>query len=242
MLEQIVRLILLRQVVDEGNGHDGRQLERPPYHHLHGKQRETNPRRNARKEHRKGGNLHITLVEHRQKLPVTPRHKVLPNADDKQNGREDKVDQHIRNQHDAEQNNDERQYHQRRIDDGGMLHLLSLQADIQTQEDSLQQPGNVDDEPRAHLNEVPVRQTPYQHYDDGKQRNADHIVQHRTLHLEVLPTPPLRQQPSQHDITDAKRQSKVEDQENADEKHRRTTPLGIHPPVALEGFVLKVDG
>ena len=63
MCNQIACLVLLREVVDEGNRHDGSQLERPPNHYLHGKQRVTNPGSNASEEHRSGGDVRVNLVE-----------------------------------------------------------------------------------------------------------------------------------------------------------------------------------
>ena len=76
--------------------------------------------------------MRVNPVEHRQVLSVTLCHDVLPNGEDEQDGREDEVDYCIRNKYDTEKDDDERQQHQRRVNDGSVMHLLSLEADIQT--------------------------------------------------------------------------------------------------------------
>ena len=240
--EQIACLVLLSQVVDEGDGHNGRQLEGPPYHHLHGEQRIANPGSDAGEDECYVRYVRIDLVEHGQVLPVTLGHYVLPDVEGEQDRWEDEADQSIGDEHDAEQYDDEGQHHQRRVDDGSVAHLLALEPDIEAQEDGLEEPGDVDDEPCAHLYEVTLCESPDQHDDDGEEGDADDVVEHRPLDLEVRSAPLLRQEPSQHDVADAECQGEVEDEEDADEQHGGTAPLGVKSLVPLEGFVLHVDG
>ena len=234
-------LVLLRQVVDAGNAHDGCQLEGPPYHNLHGKQRIANPCSNAGDNQRQGGDVRVGLVEHRQGLPVSLCHSVLPDGKDKQDGREDEIDQHVGDEHDAEQNDDERQQHQRCVDDGGVAYLFPFETHIEAQEDGFQQPGKIDDESCAHLDEVTLLKDSDQHNNDSEKCNSNGIVEHRPFDLKVLSLPFLRQQYIKEKVADDERE--YQDKWNdADENHSSVAPLRVEPFVSLEGLVLHVDG
>ena len=162
------------------------------------------------------------------------RHNVLPNREGKQNGWEDKVDKRIRNEDNAEKDDNEGQRHQGRVDDGSMSHLFSLESDIKTQEDGFQQPSNIDDETCAHLYEIALDSSPYHHYNDGEKRDSNHKDKHPFPLLKVWPSPFLRQKPTKDNVAYAKRESKIEDEENADEEYGCASPFRVELSMSLE--------
>ena len=123
---------------------------------------------------------------------MTLCYDILPDGEDKQDRRENEVDQRVRDEHDAEQDDDERQHHQRCIDNRSVTHLLALETYIQAEEDRFEQPGNVDDKTCAHLYEVALNDSPYHHHNDGKERDAYNKDEHRPFLFEVLSAPLLR--------------------------------------------------
>ena len=117
------------EVVQAGDGHDGCKLESPPNKHLHGHERIAYPGGKGGHKHDKCGDVRIDDVGEGQALAMAAYHPYLPQREGQQHWREDEVQEAVGHKHYAQHDDQRRQEHQWRIDEHGMAHLATFQAD-----------------------------------------------------------------------------------------------------------------
>ena len=242
--EQFVLLIHLHEVVEAGDGGDGRQLEGPPHDDLDGHEAVARPRDDGRDAHHDGGDVGVGRIQQRQLAAMAPREPQLPQREDNQDGRQYEVDGGVGNQHDAEHDDQEGQHEQRRVDERSVDHLAALQADVEREEHRLKQPGEVHHQARAHLDVVAVDEVAHHHDVDGEDGRADDPGEHRAARRPVAAAPALGQTPLNQGEGDDEGNGEVERHKDADEEHRFAAPLGVVVLLLVlgKGFVLGVGG
>ena len=238
----VVLLVHRHEVVEAGDGGDGGQLEGPPDEDLDAEEGVADPGGDAGDNHHDGGEVGIDDVLQRKLTLVAAHHPQLPHHEEEQQGREDEVEDAVGNEHYTQHDDERSEDHQRGVDVGGMQHLAPFQADVEREEDDLEEPGHGDDEGGAHLDEVAVNHGAHNHHKDGEEGYADDVGEHLALDLRAFAAPATGQQPVEDDVGDAQREGEVEEDEDADEEHGNATPLGVADALGAEGGVLGLAG
>ena len=157
LARDVVALLVHRhEIVEAGDGGDGGQLEGPPDEDLYAEEGVAHPGGDAGDDHHDGGEVGVDDVLQGESALVTAHHPQLPHDEEEQQGREDEVEDAVGHQDDTQHDDEGGEHHQGGVDVGGMQHLAPFEADVEREEDDLEEPGHGDDEGGAHLDEVAV--------------------------------------------------------------------------------------
>ena len=185
VLVGIVREIRMRLDVVRLHGRDRLQQgqeEDPPDEELDAQQHEAAEGDDARGDQHQQGNPSIGDIPGRQVLLVPEQGPRLGGREDQQQRREDDVQQAVRDERDAEGNDDETEEQDGNVQADSLPDRLPFQPDNERDEDGGQHPGKIHHELRGHCEEVLLGGPAGNH--DG-QGEDDHAHDERRLETVV---------------------------------------------------------
>ena len=228
-LPDMAHIVDVQEVIHGRDALQQGEEEDPPDEELDAQEHETAQGDDGRDDEYDQGNPTIGDIPGRQELPVPEQGQRLEYGEQQEQRREEDVQQAVRNEGDAQRDDDEAEQQDGEIHTDSPPDRIPFQPDHERDEDGRQHPGEFDEELRSHREEI-IRGDPAGNHDgQGENNHAGDQGHLETVASEKIPLEELdfpRQEGDQRD-GEEDRDNQVKQDEQRESSHHRSAPLAL---------------